>query len=422
MSQAKNNRFLPFGLAALGGILLWLSWPVMPTAFLIFFALIPLLALEDVLLRTAKNPGYKLVLFSYLLFLIWNVLTTWWIWYASEGGAVGAIVINALLMTLPVYFSTRVRKYFGRNAGYAALVSLWLLYELIHLNWDAPWPWLVLGNAFAVFPDWIQWYEYTGALGGTLWIWFINIFIYNAFLKKYFSGDAYMETPKNASAKNIKNAVIALAGILLPVIISYLIKPADPVLDESKNVVVVQPNIDPYATKFDVNTYGEQIKILIDLSEQKIDDKTILVIWPETAIAESLDQSRLIDYQTIAGIRTFLKRHPKVKLITGANSHSFYEPGTKRSATARQIQNTETYYDRFNAALLLDTSRNFDIYHKSKLVPLAEKTPYPAFFGFLSSLSIDLGGAIGNLGSQDSAGVFDVGNGVVAAPIICYES
>ena len=29
---------------------------------------------------------------------------------------------------------------------------------------------LTLGNAFAGHPEWVQWYEYTGTSGGTLWI------------------------------------------------------------------------------------------------------------------------------------------------------------------------------------------------------------------------------------------------------------
>ncbi|MGZ5242980.1 MAG: apolipoprotein N-acyltransferase [Bacteroidia bacterium] len=422
MSQAKNNRFLPLGLAVFGGVIMWLAWPTMPTTFLVFIGLTPVLAIEDYTLKTSKNPAYKAVLYTYLMFLIWNILTTYWIWYASPGGAAGAIILNSLIMTMPVYFAQRVRKYFGRAASYAALVSLWILFEVIHLNWDAPWPWLVLGNVFAMFPDWVQWYEFTGALGGTLWVWVINIFIYNAFLKKYFSGDAYMEEAKNPSVKKLKNIAFALAGILLPILISYLIKPEEPVLDDSKNIVVVQPNIDPYGTKFESETYADQLRILIDLSEKQIDKNTALVIWPETAIAENLNQAELFDYMPIQATQDFLRRHPHVKLITGANAYQVYALNSKITPTARLFSDKSAYYDRFNAALLIDTSRNYDVYHKSKLVPGVEKMPYPAVFGLLESLIIDLGGASGSLGSQDSAGVFNAGNGIVAAPIICYES
>jgi apolipoprotein N-acyltransferase len=48
--------------------------------------------------------------------------------------------------------------------------------------------------------------------------------------------------------------------------------------------------------------------------------------------------------------------------------------------------------------------------------------PYPSLFSFLETLIIDLGGTSGSLGSQDSADIFTLNDGVVAAPIICYES
>ncbi len=422
LSQAKNNRFLPFILAVTGGVLLWLAWPTMPTAFLVFIALTPYFALEDVVLNRYENSSYKLTLFSFLLFGIWNILTTYWIWFASPGGAIGAIVLNSWLMTLPVWLSHRVRRFLGRRAGYAALVSLWLLLELIHLNWDAPWPWLVLGNVFAMFPNWVQWYEYTGSLGGTLWVWLINILIYNAFLKKYFSGNTYMEGAKNTSSHNITNIALVLGGIALPVIISYMVKPADVSLDESRNVVVVQPNIDPYETKFDAATYEDQLRQLIAMSESKMDENTALVVWPETAIAESIDEANMMLYLPVMAIQSFLRRHPQAKLISGANTYSVYGNNSKASPTARKYRDADIYYDRFNSAILLDTGKHFEIYYKSKLVPLVEKTPYPELLGFLNNLVIDMGGPSGSMGSQDSAGVFKAGNGIVAAPIICYES
>ena len=54
-------------------------------------------------------------------------------------------------------------------------------YEHLHLSWDLAWPWLNLGNALGSTPKLIQWYEFTGARGGTLWIILTNF----ALLKGY---------------------------------------------------------------------------------------------------------------------------------------------------------------------------------------------------------------------------------------------
>ena len=50
--------------------------------------------------------------------------------------------------------------------------------EYFHLNWQFSWPWLTLGNVFSTVTEFVQWYEYTGVLGGTLWILSINILIF----------------------------------------------------------------------------------------------------------------------------------------------------------------------------------------------------------------------------------------------------
>ena len=38
--------------------------------------------------------------------------------------------------------------------------------------------WLNLGNVFSEDVQWIQWYEFTGSFGGSLWILIINIGLY----------------------------------------------------------------------------------------------------------------------------------------------------------------------------------------------------------------------------------------------------
>jgi apolipoprotein N-acyltransferase len=68
----------------------------------------------------------------------------------------------------------------GSRLGYLALPIYWIAFEYVHLNWDLSWPWLTLGNGFMYNPEWVQWYEYTGALGGSLWVWAANLLTYFA--------------------------------------------------------------------------------------------------------------------------------------------------------------------------------------------------------------------------------------------------
>ncbi len=121
-------------------------------------------------------------------------------------------------------------------------------------------------------------------------------------------------------------------------------------------------------------------------------------------------------------IRNLLRKHPQVKLLSGVDSYRFYKEGEEMSPTARFYQYDSTYYESYNSAILLDTSQNFEFYHKARLVPGVEKMPYPKFFKFLENMVVDLGGTSGSLGQADEASVFKIDDDIVAAPIICYES
>lgn len=407
-TERSSKKQLVF-LAFLCAVLLSLAWPPLPFNFIIFFALVPLLRIEDQI-KNHPSGGSRLFGLTYITFFIWNVLTTWWVWLASPGGAVLAIVLNSLLMTFPFFFYHKIKIHFGKRAGYIALCAFWLAFEYSHMNWDGTWPWLNLGNVWAGTPSWIQWYEWTGALGGTLWVWVVNIMIYEAI-------QSYTSTKR----LGLSSFVTLPLAIVVPIIISYIIKPEDVESKAKENIVAVQPNIDPYNEKFS-SSVEEQVAKLITLSKKAINENTVLLIWPETAIADDIDENNVALSPLIILVRDFLKEHPQLKLISGSNSYKTYAHEKEKTETARKMGSQEGWYDVFNTAMLLDSGANIALYHKSKLVPGVEKMPFPSLLGFLSNFAIDMGGITGSLGSQDSPSVFKINNKITAAPIICYES
>src|SRR5690606_8367871 len=74
------------------------------------------------------------------------------------------------------------RRQFSSNLGYVALIVFWISFEYFHYNWDIEWPWLNLGNGFANSIKMVQWYEYTGTLGGSLWVLILNVFLFRLYL------------------------------------------------------------------------------------------------------------------------------------------------------------------------------------------------------------------------------------------------
>ena len=158
-----------FFLAFLSGILLAVAWPTYGIPLFIFFAFVPLLILTHELNESNTLKKYsKLFFFSYLSFLLWNILTTHWLYNASVFGAVFAIGCNSIFFTIIFTAYGWALNRLPKHSAALFLVSFWMAFEKFHLGWDLSWPWLTLGNVFSESILWIQWYEYTGVFGGTL--------------------------------------------------------------------------------------------------------------------------------------------------------------------------------------------------------------------------------------------------------------
>jgi apolipoprotein N-acyltransferase len=398
----KMNSGKKWWLYPLTGILLFAAWPMSPLTVLVFLAWIPLLHLE----KTMEN-GARFFWVAWLNMFIWNISTTWWIWNASPGGAAGAIVANSLLMCFPLMAFRLTRRAAGDLLGYLSLPLYWITFEYIHHNWELSWPWLTLGNIFSTHPGWVQWYEYTGTTGGSVWVWATNIFVLVSFLRQGISTKKWMHAVW----------IMLLTG---PLLISILIENNLPATKTGRdNVVVVQPNVEPYTVKF--NTPPELlVQSLIALSETKMDTNTRLLVWPETAIPAQSWEHKLAENEVFQPVYAFLQKHPQILLVTGIDSYKYW--GTEKPGTfSIRKMNDGSYYEAFNTAMGASANTPLQLYHKSKLVPGVESLP--SWLGFMSSLFDDLGGTTGSLGRSDSAMVLTAPNNPYkAAPIICYES
>lgn len=412
--KAENNRkFLPL-LAVLGALLLWLGWPTKPLPLFLFVGLVPFFLIE----RTVEHPSFTrpaatFFKYAYLLFVLWNAFTTYWVSYSTLPGGIAAVLCNALLMCIPAMLFFFTKRRLGPKIGYPSFVIYWLAFEYFHLGWDLTWPWLTLGNGLAQRPEWVQWYEFTGFLGGSVWIVVANILFFKAFA--------------NNPTKSWKPYVAPALLVAVPIAISYGLYFGYEEKGAEAEVVVVQPNIDPYKEKFrDGENYlptEQQLARLITLSESKLTPKTNLVVWPETAIGSNFEEQHMQSYPDIQTMKQFMGKYPNAELLTGINSYTIYEDIKQAPASAR-FREDLGYYDVFNTGMYLRRTGYIELYHKSKLVPGVEKLPYPAFFKFLGPLAIDLGGMVGTHGTQDHRTVFFHSNNKqpAAAPVICYES
>lgn len=296
----------------------------------------------------------------------------------------------------------KVKKATTKKLGYFAFITLWITMEYLHLNWDLSWPWLTLGNAFANAPNAVQWYEFTGFLGGSLWVLMMNILLFR-FLQ----------------SKKTSTIVLATLLVIVPVIISYALIPNTTNQEEIK-VLVVQPNIDPYTDKFNVG-YEKQLTDFIGLAKTKLTQEIELLIGPETALLEGIWENKIQATYSVRKFRELQEQFPNLNIMVGASTYKMFGHGEEKTATARQIRNENIYYDAYNSAVFIPDSGETEVYHKTKLVPGAEKMPFPKLLDPLAKLAIELGGTSGSLGSKNTIHFFLV-NGKKIQPLICYES
>tara|TARA_B100001115_G_C15820498_1_gene407881 strand:+ start:116 stop:1672 length:1557 start_codon:yes stop_codon:yes gene_type:complete len=389
-----------FLFSILSGLLLALSWPnIGGLSYLIFVAFVPLFYFlsEEVMQNNYSRLKLFFCLFS--TFFLFNILTTYWIYYATLFGAICAFVINSLLMTLVFYLSVSLRCFRKNNFRALIFISCWITMEYLHLNWDLSWPWLTLGNVFANTTYFVQWYEFTGVLGGSVFILIINIL----FLKLLFY-------------KKQKYLYSLIFSMLLVFLANYFTKAKS---EENKvEVVVVQPNIDPYNEKFTINPIN-QIEDFIDLARKNITKETKFLIGPETAIQEALWENKIHENASINLLKELQEDFPKLNIIIGATTYKYF--ANKKSFTARKFINSNNFYDAYNSAIFLSSNNKITIYHKTKLVPGVEKIPFPALLNNFSSLAVNLGGISGSLGSDNDISLFQTTDDKIL-PLICYES
>ena len=407
----------PLLLSVLSGLLLFAAWPVSPLTFLVFIAFVPLLWLERQGIKRKKFFGWV-----YLSMFIWNVAATWWVWNASGPGAIGAFFANSLLMCLPWLGFHYLRPRMGNVIGYGSLIVFWLSFEYLHLqNWGLSWPWLTLGNVFAARPKWVQWYSLTGTSGGGLWALVVNVLVFS-WLWKAVQKKEYQ----------VWHAVRIVLLVAFPIVVSMLdfaryddripkegpMLNLDPMLQ--KNIVIVQPNIDPYE-KITTGSFDAQLSRLIRLSDSAIDNNTVLVVWPETALYDEhgFEEDHLKGNYFLKPLWAFLQRHPQINLLTGLESLRIFD--YKHSSTAMKIPDSDKYYESYNSAVIMDSAGPEAFYHKSRLVPGAESLP--PYLRFMVPVFEKFGGTEdGYTGQPDRTPLQTTNHSYTIAPCICYES
>lgn len=408
-----KNRLLYFTAALLTGLLLHFAWPTTGIIYLIFIAFAPILWLENQISeRKTKHKKRLTFLYSWLAFALFNLTTTLWVKNAHVIGPIATTVINGALMASVITLYAWVKGKIGQNRALMGLPFFWLCLEMLHQNWDLSFPWLDLGNAFATHTTWIQWYDKTGHMGGTLWVWIVNILMFQAIL--------HIQQKQQGLAA--RWAMIALVIIGAPIFISTYTYKNYKEAGFEVDVVVVQPNIESFIEKWSTPE-SEQISKFINLATPLLDDSVDLLVGPETLLGRGFEEPYINNNGSIIRLSRLAEKYRNLSIIFGATTYNVFDEANKTDISL-PFKNSNKWYEIYNTAYQINRLGTSAPYHKSKLVVAAESMPFRGILQpLLGKIIVDLGGMTGTHGTQKERAVFTATNTKIkSAPIICWEA
>ena len=416
-------------LCLISALMLSISWPTYGVPFFIFFALVPLLIAEHEITKFSNIRQKSGLIFglSYLTFIIWNIVTTGWL-YGSQNpdgspalmAVVFPVLVNSLLYSIVFMLYHWYKKMQGTYWGLTFFVAIWMAFEKFHLNWELTWPWLNLGNVFSEYPMLIQWYDTLGATGGSFWILLVNVYAFYT-LRIWEAG--------RKRKPLLLNLFILVLGVCVPMLISvwkYNSFDEKPVGQVS--VLMLQPELDPYTEKYEKDSL-QVLQELLNLAEQyspkdfKKGDIDYY-IGPETSLPGrgSISEAGIQESVILNGVKSFLSTKPGAVFATGISSHTLFT--SEEEAPDHAYSVSQGWVEGFNTGVQIIPGYEVEAYHKGKLVPGVEIFPYiNVLKPVLGDAMLNLGGTIASLGSDDERKVFsNPYNKGKLAPIICYES
>lgn len=421
MKKIKGQKLF---LAIISGLLLWLSWNPSGLPFLIFFAFMPLFVISDLLVGDEKRNQFgRSFGYALIALFIWNLGTTWWVWNSTGPGAVAMLLLNSSFMAIVIATWHCCRRH-GLPGWLQpiAFIAFWMSFEYLHLHWDLTWPWLNIGNVFDSCPQFVQWYEFTGTFGGTLWVLLANFLIY--YVIRFF---------RSNRKKSIIFSIAFLLWIIIPIVLSsamYHHYKNNLKHDNPVETIIIQHNTEAYEEQYMMSNIEHTVRLL-QLALPMVSDSTQLVVTAESSISHTISANALLDksyptdsylYAGFTLLDSVIAHYPNLNFILGLSTFETFteEPSIvhiqREDGIYQAVHNSATCYNKYGVS---------DLYHKSRLVPGVEKMPFPKLFGFLEDLVINLGGPRCSLSPDTAQHAFHttINNGTVkVGTVICYES
>lgn len=415
MNGKNIKSYKLFGVILLHCISLFFAWHAQESVFFLFLAFIPVFYCLDNVPETYNNK-LKLYIFSFLASFFWIYLTIYWIKPIHPISHFIICLLSASILFIPyvLAYYFRFAKKSSATVAQFVFISAWIIIELGHDLNLLGFPYLNLGHTLAAYSDLIQWYAWTGSIGGTLWILLINLGLYHL-----------IKRIREVGARGaVKSLGISLFVTGLPIVLSFFLGQNSQKGEEtSLNVICLHTSADVYNYKYDVEPdvlledYLTTTLTYMDTTKQN------LVVWPENALTGDILLAKL-DSGPIRKIEQKLCKLSNSVLISGA----MVDEVVARPDSSRYLPNIlynkeeKFFFKRYNSALLVRSNGSTLMQTKKRLVPFGEKVPshkiFSPFVSFLPNLA-----NLNFSSRQDEYPVFSiVHDSIQTTPIICYGS
>jgi apolipoprotein N-acyltransferase len=367
------RRWLPLLGALLGGWMLGVSYPPYSRATLAFGALVPLMyAVHAARLRRSVWLGwlfgwvYFLVSLSWLLRMMLTVdsmlhKAACVVAYLLLSLLCGAFCIPTALMTTVCVKRWGVNRIW-HNARTMVLVSAtWVALEYLRSFLFTGFPWNFLGTSQYQNLTIIQVADWGGAYAVSAILVFLNAGIFVTFMQYTHGGRTKRYRPH-----------VELMLAILPVALAaaYGLKHLyhQPPLVEKVSVALVQPNV-PQNVKWAEGAEEAIYEKLERLTLEAMEEDPALVIWPETAVPESLRYSK-----TAFDLVKRLVAKRGIPLLVGTMDYEV-EEGQRRISNSSMLIGSE--------------GQVLGRYDKQHLIPFGEYMPLP-FVRAVTPIELDL--------------------------------
>lgn len=402
-SKIISLLFLPL----LSGIILGISAIPSKLWLLNFIAYIPLLIATGWTIIQKRPLRIFIIQMLITLVTFYTWVSLWIFRTANLGFLVGFLIVLPYIIFVTPYILLKKNK--NRLAS-VYFIAAWLTAEFLQSYYQLGSPLFNLGNSLGAMPNVIQWYEFTGATGGSLWILAANLTFSNI-----------IENLKGSGTGWIKQLLLSAGILLLPVIISLAILRNYKEKGPLSVVMIIHPNTDCYNVKYQINIF-ELMDIYLGIMMPQLDSNTDYVILPETAITNAGWVSDLNNNLVFDHFHERTAGFPDLKLVTGAITYEAIPDvekikGYKRIPGIRYSEKYKVWYYTYNSALFIEKGNAVQMRVKEGLVPYQEYSPYPRLMPKLSPVGVDFQFSFRKSNLQ----VFVDKDRKKTSALICYE-